>query len=74
MSTLLDLELGTKAVILDVLPSSLSAKMAEMGLIEGAELSVAFKAPFGDPIAIELNGSFLSLRKNEASLVKIQLI
>lgn len=74
MSTLLDLELGNKAVILEVLPSSLSAKMAEMGLIEGSELSVAFKAPFGDPIAIELNGSLLSLRKNEASLVKIQLI
>ncbi len=74
MSTLLDLELGNKAVILEVLPSSLSAKMAEMGLIEGAELSVAFKAPFGDPIAIELNGSLLSLRKKEASLVKIQLI
>ena len=74
MSTLLDLELGTKAVILDVLPSSLSAKMAEMGLIEGAELSVAFKAPFGDPIAIELNGTLLSLRKNEASLVKTQVI
>lgn len=74
MSTLLDLELGNKAVILEVLLSSLSAKMAEMGLIEGAELSVAFKAPFGDPIAIELNGSLLSLRKKEASLVKIQLI
>ncbi len=74
MSTLLDLELGNKAVILEVLQSSLSAKMAEMGLIEGAELSVAFKAPFGDPIAIELNGSLLSLRKKEASLVKIQLI
>ncbi len=74
MSTLLDLELGNKAVILEVLPSSLSAKMAEMGLIEGAELSVAFKAPFGDPIAIELNGTLLSLRKNEASLVKTQVI
>lgn len=74
MSTLLDLELGNKAVILEVLPSSLSAKMAEMGLIEGAELSLAFKAPFGDPIAIELNGTLLSLRKNEASLVKTQVI
>ncbi len=74
MSTLLDLELGNKAVILEVLPSSLSAKMAEMGLIEGAELSVAFIAPFGDPIAIELNGTLLSLRKNEASLVKTQVI
>jgi len=48
--------------------------MAEMGIIEGEELSLTFKAPFGDPIAIEMNGSLLSLRKNEASLVKIQLI
>ncbi|MFM8241908.1 MAG: ferrous iron transport protein A [Crocinitomicaceae bacterium] len=74
MSTLLDLEIEKKAVILEVLPSPLSSKMAELGIIEGVELSVAFKAPFGDPIAIELNGSLLSLRKNEASLVKIQLI
>jgi ferrous iron transport protein A len=74
VTTLLDLEIEKKAVILEVLPSPLSAKMAEMGIIEGEELSVTFKAPFGDPIAIELNGSLLSLRKNEASLVKIQLI
>ncbi|MFM7300359.1 MAG: ferrous iron transport protein A [Crocinitomicaceae bacterium] len=73
MSTLLDLEIENKAVVLEVLPSPLNAKMAEMGIIEGVELSVAFKAPFGDPIAIELNGSLLSLRKNEASLVKIQI-
>jgi len=74
VSTLLDLEIESRAVILEVLPSSFSPKMAEMGLIAGAELSVAFKAPFGDPIAIELNGSLLSLRKNEASLIIIQLI
>ncbi|MFM7467086.1 MAG: ferrous iron transport protein A [Crocinitomicaceae bacterium] len=74
MSTLLDLEIENKAVVLEVLTSPLCAKMAELGIIEGVELSVAFKAPFGDPIAIELNGSLLSLRKNEASLVKIQLI
>ncbi|MFM7474114.1 MAG: FeoA domain-containing protein, partial [Crocinitomicaceae bacterium] len=46
MTTLLDLEIEKKAVILEVLPSPLSAKMAEMGIIEGEVLSVAFKAPF----------------------------
>jgi ferrous iron transport protein A len=45
-----------------------------MGLVEGVEVCVAFKAPFGDPIAIELNGTLLSLRRKEASLVNIRLL
>ena len=45
--------------------------MAEMGMVEGVEIRIAFKAPFGDPIAIELNGTLLSLRKKEAAQVMI---
>lgn len=74
MITLANLQIGTKAAVTQVLPSPLSQKMAEMGIIEGAEVSVLFKAPFGGPIAIELNGSLLSLRRKEAAYVKISML
>jgi Fe2+ transport system protein FeoA len=43
----------------------------EMGLIAGKKLKVLFKAPFGDPIAIDLGGYILSLRLDEAGLINV---
>ena len=51
--------------------NNLSSKLIEMGLYPGKEVKVVFKAPFGDPIAVELDGYTLSLRKREAQLVEI---
>jgi Fe2+ transport system protein FeoA len=31
-----------------------------------------FRAPFGDPIAIELNGTILSLRIEEAQFIEVK--
>ena len=45
--------------------------MMEMGLVEGKKLEVLFRAPFGDPIAIDVDGYTLSLRKDEAQLVLV---
>jgi len=35
-------------------------------------VKVLFKAPFGDPIAVDVDGYVLSLRKSEADLVQIE--
>ena len=50
---------------------TLSGKLTDMGLYPGKEIKVLFKAPFGDPIAIDLEGYVLSLRKFEASLIEV---
>lgn len=42
-----------------------------MGLYPGKEIKIIFKAPFGDPIAIDIDGYTLSLRKSEASQIEI---
>ena len=42
-----------------------------MGLVSGKKLKVLFRAPFGDPIAIDLGGSVLSLRLDEAKLITV---
>lgn len=50
---------------------ALVGKLADMGLYPGKEITVLYKAPFGDPIAIDVDGYILSLRKYEASLVEL---
>ena len=50
---------------------TLMSKLADMGLYPGKKVEVVFKAPSGDPIAVDIDGYTLSLRKFEASLVEV---
>jgi ferrous iron transport protein A len=60
--------------VIQILSKDLQAKFAEMGLIEGKELKWLFQAPFKDPIAIEVDGYILSLRKDEAKFIEVEFI
>jgi len=48
--------------------------MMEMGLLEGKQLEVLFRAPLGDPIAIDVSGYTLSLRKDEAAFITVNAL
>ncbi|MEM6298628.1 MAG: FeoA family protein [Bacteroidota bacterium] len=52
--------------------SDLTPKLTEMGLYPGKKIKVLFRAPFGDPIAIDVEGYTLSLRRTEASLIQVR--
>lgn len=65
---------GKKLQVLKILDSTFSNKLIELGFITGQTLEVVFSAPFGDPIAIELNGSVLSLRLEEAATIEVECI
>lgn len=71
---LLDLKKNQKAIIKDISSKELRLKMMEMGLFIGQEIEFLLKAPFGDPIAINVAGYTLTLRKFEAEAVKIKPI
>lgn len=45
-----------------------------MGCTPGEIVKLIRIAPAGDPIAIEIDGYVLSLRKKEAATVKVKLI
>ena len=47
-------------------------RLIAMGLIPGTEFIVLRMAPLGDPIEILVRGFALSLRKEEASILKIE--
>lgn len=62
---------GEEVDIVRIESSNLRVKLLEMGLLEGQSLRVLFRAPLGDPIAVDVNGYVLSLRLNEAQLVHV---
>lgn len=70
--TLAQLHTGEKSKISAVANGDLHAKITELGLFSGKQVEVLFKAPFGDPIAVNIEGYVLSLRKEEADLVEVE--
>lgn len=70
--TLDTLQPSTAASVKMVKQGSLAAKLIEMGIYPGKKVTLLFKAPFGDPIAVDVEGYTLSLRREEASLVELE--
>jgi Fe2+ transport system protein FeoA len=69
-----ELKHGQHAIITQVLPTELKEKLMEMGCVKGVEVHLIMKAPFGDPIAFDIDGYCLSMRKKEASNIEIHLL
>jgi len=74
MMTLNQLKLGQTAVVQEFKDDFLSLKFIEMGCLPGEIVKLVNIAPFGDPIAIEVSGYVLSLRKKEASTVIVTIL
>ena len=74
MRKLHQLEPGTKAIVLDVEgDTTLKQKLLGMGLTKGAEVRVVRNAPLKDPMEIEVRGYNLSIRKDEAKNVIVEV-
>lgn len=54
--------------------SKVRRRIMDMGITKGTEIIVEGKAPMGDPIEISVRGYNLSLRKNEAQHVLVEVI
>lgn len=67
-----EIKKGTEVRIVGIEDSPIKPKLLEMGLVTGKEITVLFKAPLGDPMAIDVHGYVLSLRLDEASFVKVE--
>jgi len=52
---------------------ALKRKLLDMGVIPGSELEVIRVAPLGDPVEVRVKGYNLSLRKEEAKQVTIEV-
>jgi DtxR family Mn-dependent transcriptional regulator len=52
--------------------SDLRRRLIEMGITKGVRVRVQRVAPLGDPMAVEVGGSSISLRKSEASQIVVE--
>jgi Fe2+ transport system protein FeoA len=72
--TAAQLQYGEKAIIREIENHRLTCKLMEMGCQQGNQISLQFKSPLGDPLAFEIAGYRLGLRKEEAGLLKVEVI
>ena len=49
-------------------------KLLSLGLTPGVEIAVIRLAPLGDPVEIRVRGFALSLRKDEAEALQVEVI
>ena len=47
------------------------SRLREIGFVRGEDVCVRGRAPFGDPILVELRGAIIALRKAEAACVRL---
>ena len=72
--TLAQLTPGQTGRVVDVRTDpELALHILEIGLTKDASVRYLRAAPLGDPIQIEVDGFLLSLRKNEAEAVQVEI-
>ena len=49
-------------------------RLLDMGLVSGSEVEMQRVAPLGDPIEIKVKGYNLSLRKEEATSIQVEVV
>lgn len=74
MPKLNSLKKGNKAIITDISENDLSLKLLDMGCLPGEEVIMIGSAPLGDPIMFHLGSYILSLRKEEAENIQVQIV
>lgn len=66
-----EMAIGAVGIISEFTDLEMSVKLMEMGCLPGEQVRLERIAPLGDPIAIQVSGYQLSLRKQEASTILI---
>jgi len=75
MHTIATLKKGEKGVIQEFDIDNIPLKLIEMGCLPGNTVELVQQAPFQDPLYININGSYVAIRKETAikiSLLKIE--
>lgn len=75
MKMLNELRKGEKGRIVKIAgKGNIHRRLLDMGLVSGTDIQLQRVAPLGDPIEIKVRGYSLSLRKEEAASIQIEVI
>lgn len=64
---------GQEGVIKEFNDSGIFLKLMEMGCVPGEKIQLEQVAPLGDPISVMVSGYHLSLRRDEADHILVEL-
>ncbi len=71
--SLADLPPGTRALVVGVdSEGPLGRRLLDLGFVPGTEVRVIRRAPLGDPLALELRGYQLCLRRRDARRIQVR--
>ena len=74
-SSLSQMEVGKRGRVLRVEgESSIKRRLLDMGVVPGVIVQVENVAPLGDPIDVLVKGYHLSLRREEADCITLEMI
>ncbi len=75
LSSLLSLKLGQKARVTEIRAEShIDQRILSLGIGANVIIQLSKVAPLGDPIAIEVDGALIMLRKSEAQGIQVEPI
>lgn len=72
-TNLSQLQKGQKAVIVDFDSNIIPLKLIEMGCLPGNTVELLQTAPFGDPLFLNINDSYLAIRLETAKEIFIEI-
>ena len=72
---LADASSGDHCVVLEIAsePANLKSRLYALGVIPGSTLDILRFAPLGDPIQVKVRGTFISIRKADAEVIKVKI-
>ncbi len=68
-----NISLNQNAEILYLEHTSIGQRLSEMGFWPGKNIQLVITAPFGDPLAFQLDNTVIALRRDEAKLIKVKV-
>lgn len=74
ITTLNKLPLNATAKILDInCSSNIKRRLLDLGFIKNTNITPILKSPSGDPVAFEIRGTIIGIRKEETQLITITI-
>ena len=71
--TLNEIACGETCVLVDLKADGrLAQRLMDLGFYPGAAMRVIRNAPLVDPVEIEIDGTFMTLRHDEARFIEVQ--
>lgn len=72
-TSIVQLKIGQKAIIKDFDIDDVPLKLIEMGCLPGNFVEILQIAPFGDPLFLNVNDSFLAIRLETACKIQVEI-